>query len=1037
MPSIAKLPTTSADSAAVGSVPWANHSRIYQADSASATNNTGICNTTHKLVGGGFNFNIPLNARVIGAVIQIRYANSTPSSSGCMKVHACDIIAGSSAYSVNSVPYVAGGSSNTWVLGSSTSLLPGLSSSPAQWNSGVTVRYWATVAPSKGVWVDYFQVTVYYTLPTYSLAADLPASAIMNQEFNYTITLTNTNGIHQGYVIPTSIVLPEGTSYISQSGSNGSYNPSTGKWDAVLSNGTATLTLRLKSTTVGTKPINASVDGYSVNLTKTISIINPDNEISMSVTAPATMELTEPYDTTVTISGNWYNSDPINVDINLPPGFTVSAHSIVSSSNVSNVTYSNGVLSFNLTTLNPYNFNLSYKLTVIPRTEGSMILAAYNDETGAYGSTNIAVVFTQTITAGGFKTQIRSTGSNAIGYTDVLQGYATGFKTKSDTNCTALADIIYGYIGPILLEKYRSHQIKGLKNTTKNTLIKEGYKNRVNIGKKGDYSEDIPLKIRLPKKHAITLQGLVELDEVVAINTNVKNKDGDPLNHRGYAEIHQCDIEYLNNVRYDCEVKLEYITRNLNPPIYVNRLSQINKYNLKPLYPVELMNNLMDLDDYFIITTDGSIANRTVTLSELDSIKFKSKNAISTPATFEFTWSSNAIANIERSIRIVDETGKILLQYSLNPVTTSNEDIDAYISIFDYDGGVDADNHEIDLKLNAGQYSTVTRLHINENVVSILEEGNSGVELSLDSLVLEPGNYYIEFEIKHKSATSSVTTLDFNIDETHLLTNEKSYFINQVVSSFPLKDKVLQYTRVADDGLLYYYRHDEVVAKYYAQPFVLYKGGTNVTTIEGGSILSNRYSVDPIVLTNGLVKIVFSYKLKMIRIYLYDYYADAEDKWILIWKFRLINMENINVHYISQDKATMSVGGTLWTIYRGRYSIDVEHPEQDIFTKRADLKDTVWRDDGDGAGNEEPLTTTETLLSLNNLYYLLMYNQAESYGIQVIRPDYSAIYNTKIPRNAKTVLIPYKRTGKDPDLPGQLAIEWLNMYEQKINISGN
>lgn len=1102
--------------------------------------------------------------------------------------------------------------------GSSSDLWGETEITPAQVNSddfGLVETVLNVVSSTNYSYMHVMDLNVYFTDPTYSLFGSFSKIPVnLNEEFIYNLTLRNTNGINNGITIPNTILLPAGVTYVSQSG-DGTFNPSTGKWNVALgSSGVASISLTLKVTTIGSKTINASVDGFSTFSTRTMSVNNPDSTITVDINSPESMELLESYDIPIEITGNLYETSTKNINFALSQGFKITNMVINSSSGISNKVYAidegnpDGMIQFNLSNINISQFNLTFTLTVRPYSTGQGYIQIYTNEDGVIASQNIDIDLTHDILANG-STDIIKRNSAAIGFTDKLVAIATGSKDIINKSCRAVADVIFGYIGPIQLKQNESPSVENLKNTTKNTLIKKGYKNRVNIGKQGDYDEDLPLTIRLHPKYGATLQGMVESDEPYPVNVITWKSDGDPLVHRGYIDISEVGNTYINPIKSEFEIKYEYVTRNLKPPIYIHRLNQPNKYNIKPLYPIELMNSSMDLTEYFKIITSGTVDNRTISLTGYENCIIQGLNQISTPASFEYTWNSENLANIERIIRIKDDNGNSVLEYIISPSDDTGEDVDIYLYVYDTDGGLaDQDNDTINLT----GHETTTIVSLDGNIATLLETGDSGNEYYKDSIVLPPGNYYFEVEIKHDTQTNSTTIIDFNIDETYLLTDEKANYLNQIVSPFALPDKVIEYIREAEDGVLYYYRQDETISKYYAEPFVIYKGGVNITNESGSSLLSSRYQVDPIVITNGLVKVMFSYSFRMIWTYLYDIFStdDNENKWILTGRFKLTNMENTGINYNSQDKGIISCGGTLWTLYKGRSFIEVLHSEQDLYV--VDEKDTLWRDQGEGIGDEENVyvydneevvnvasgtdyskdtsgfvTQTQSQLtsdtswaengsrsihvktqgsvtnegvrgnptpakigelqtarikikgsgtiylkiqernssgtwvrdavvsdqitlsstpieiivagiieegsqanwaihncstmvseynadgifrirgndvpddysninsktgdipggpdrriakdyplSLNNLFYMLMYNKSENYGLQIVKPDYSTVYSNKIPKNAKTVIIPYKRNDKEYNLPAQLAMEWLSMWEQKINTTG-
>jgi hypothetical protein len=195
--SVAKYSSTASIDTSAGNVAWNWKESIYASGTAQAKNNGSSCGTTNKLVGSGYKFNIPTVSKIVGTILTIRYANNTPSSSGCSKVHAVTIDGNAGYYSVNSVGYSAGTNTNslkTWTLGTSSSIISGLSSSPAGYNSGINVRYWATVAPGYTSFVDYYTMALYYRYTTGTYTIMQPASSAKTAWGSVTIGQTIPSG---------------------------------------------------------------------------------------------------------------------------------------------------------------------------------------------------------------------------------------------------------------------------------------------------------------------------------------------------------------------------------------------------------------------------------------------------------------------------------------------------------------------------------------------------------------------------------------------------------------------------------------------------------------------------------------------------------------------------------------------------------------------------------------------------------------------------------------------------------------------------
>jgi len=121
-------------------------------------------------------------------------------------------------------------------------------------------------------------VKIGFTKPTYSLISNLPSVALLGNQINYQIILTNTNNTDNQVPIPVSVPIPAGFTLVSATSSEGIYNESTGVWSPVLNFSTskATLNLVLKATTVGTWTQTVRETEFNTTLTKTCNIVGSD-----------------------------------------------------------------------------------------------------------------------------------------------------------------------------------------------------------------------------------------------------------------------------------------------------------------------------------------------------------------------------------------------------------------------------------------------------------------------------------------------------------------------------------------------------------------------------------------------------------------------------------------------------------------------------------------------------------------------------------------------------------------------------------------
>ena len=137
------------------------------------------------------------------------------------------------------------------------------------------------------------------------------------------------------------------------------------------------------------------------------------------------------------------------------------------------------------------------------------------------------------------------------------------FDDKKEAMEISIEDRI-AYIGVIPLSRCHKADVTA---DSKNSLIENRYLNRAYYGKKGDYSEDIKMTLRIPWYDVATLQGLCEMDKPIPIDTIPQRADGDPLNHRGWAEIYEVtNIKKINDRLYECDVGVKYLSHDINTP---------------------------------------------------------------------------------------------------------------------------------------------------------------------------------------------------------------------------------------------------------------------------------------------------------------------------------------------------------------------------------------------------------------------------------------------------------------------------------------
>jgi len=687
-----------------------------------------------------------------------------------------------------------------------------------------------------------------------------------------------------------------------------------------------------------------------------------------------------------------------------------------------------------------------------------------------------------------------------------------GEKVNTFSECRAETDTEKPFIGVVLLK--HAHSLKNFSNTTKNTLIEEGYKNRLNIGKKGDYSETLPLSIVLDREDAATIQGMVDMDKPFPINTVLSAPDMDPLNHRGWVEIYGCKIEPLNPLESRVDLDVKYISRNLSVPTHITRNARLNSTINATLADMILQqfdidytdlvgNNdlildvetgeLQDLSDYFVVGGSATLdpefkINAKMILNSGDHYTYTSKNKLPNKSEIQVYWSilfdqtsidtvltpgpgytppNELIYNFERLIKIVDTNDNTLYEYKLSNLIYDvlEDELTGTVDILQY--YENGENTQITETITfpmgessdgyADKYgcSSIITFNFEDDQIRISETGTISHDTAGDLIYqspvipVTPGDKRFRFQQRNIEDTFEhdwedilgsipITTIcALNATDYQYNNSEPTLYTNMIASPFPLPDKGLIFTRRCKDGLIYYYNFNGINPSiYYVQPSNMYKGGCNLTTETGTSILTQRYAVNPLCMDNGLVRCVFMKNLNRVNIYLYKIPTDNSlnyDPWVLIGSIIVPNMGSIKASNIDDDKITINAGNTTWTIYRGHYNIDITHKDTDL--KLARKFDKIYWTDTFG-DTQEDLVDAKSEYPFSTNFYHQFYNDNSNTGLMILRPEKDKIEGQNIPRSNKTVIIPYWKVTRERNRPAALALEWMYQYGQSIVAQG-
>ena len=483
------------------------------------------------------------------------------------------------------------------------------------------------VTYDSAVSINRAKIVVNYALknPKWALYSTVsPTSATTNDKVAWKLTVKNTgycsssNSVH--------LTLPKGVSVVSSSG-GGAYNNTTKTWTfgKVCKGGSVTRTFYLKSSSVGLKSLKATNSSNLVvnkSVTQNVTFIQyipppkPKDVVTYNFYDEASFEK-EPYqyfDIHIQGYGNNHIGEEYvcyelatseNVEMYLPLRTTAELiddnNNIVELVTDSSISDTDNKLCLHIERISDdfvanirvYVYLLDDTTGTITTTQGNNTWSKEFDILPKRG----VKLFTDDLIS---RDTTYVTNSINIGVPNIWTIRAdvsrhNFFDEKKETMEISIEDKI-AYIGVIPLSRCHKADVTA---DSKNSLIENRYLNRVYYGKKGDYSEDIKMTLRIPWYDVATLQGLCEMDKPIPIDTIPNRADGDPLNHRGWAEIYEVtNIKKINDFYYECDVGVKYLSHDINTRFTITEAKKITEATIK--YYLALVHDYnMDLLDIF------------------------------------------------------------------------------------------------------------------------------------------------------------------------------------------------------------------------------------------------------------------------------------------------------------------------------------------------------------------------------------------------------------------------------------------------------
>lgn len=520
------------------------------------------------------------------------------------------------------------------------------------------------------------------------------------------------------------------------------------------------------------------------------------------------------------------------------------------------------------------------------------------------------------------------------------------------------------HIGGLRLPK--SHYEPKLKFSNK---VNVGtYKNRAYYNKTGQWDHDLSLNIYLPKFHWRTLQEFVKMDKPVSIDTCPTCDDDDVLNHRGFVEVEDIsNVERVNGWWYKGEIGVRRITDKYFGKAHIVKGSRVCQARI----PYSLLNTIsfgkyyleyFDLlgGGQLIYDKDNGIINQIVVPTGED-LHLRTKWVAKDIADYKFAWTStmphsatdqyNDYKNNSIVYSIINQhNGETVLAYTLYDFTNTDEvgnlvnTCKVSCTLFNgTDSPILLFNKQIRLNYdenNPYDYSSTTRLEFNATELSITEEGMTGQEVLERNILLPSGEYLVDVAFCNHDVgllePDFISTLNIDMKENMMANPLSNFYSDLLVSSFVLPNKKLLFYRYSDDGIIWYYTGD-TTAEYVVDGFQQYKGGVDLQTVNGVSILYIDNYTQTLMLNNGLIKVGFDRTFGLVMFYVYD----ATTR-----KFQYVNMLKISdwsildILMITDDKAIIQFGETIWTMWRGHPFVQCEHIGVDLVVN--DEYDTIF-----------------------------------------------------------------------------------------------
>ena len=443
---------------------------------------------------------------------------------------------------------------------------------------------------------------------------------------------------------------------------------------------------------------------------------------------------------------------------------------------------------------------------------------------------------------------------------------------------------------------------------------------------------------------------------------------GDPLNTDESLNYFKFDTDGLYTYTEPSYTIDNYLDDDGNPIIY-QKTAEIEQKVL------EIEDEGFDVYDlvvgepikvrYDFIPSETS--RNQFTLDEGQHIRITTQEPVSQVNHISLRWSTSKLAenkenSISRITRLIDKaTGNAVFEYEYTDFDFSNYEAVSGLSEDDISGRIacrvigrrkDREDYiqeinqviylrgEVDVGDIDGDedilefYGSTVHFKLNNNVLTVEDDGFSGKELVRGGIQLEGSEYYWETYWENRNTDGEdddiLTYFDIVVQNTLLDSNLSAMYSNMYISPFPVTDRKVLFSRDAEEGVLYYLEGksaDDTEVSYLIEPYYQYHNGVDLRNEAGSSIFNLNYGYKTVYLENGLVSLGINRLTG--DMYLRKYDTNSKE-YVQMFRFHLFKYDDVNINSISDDKISLQASDTIITMYRGHPYVILSHGAEDI-----------------------------------------------------------------------------------------------------------